>query len=127
MKKLLVLILAFLVLVPSAFASVGVLEDSAREGTATDLNFTTNLDVSNDGSTATVSVTASPSFTNVTATGFVYLPYYASQSLRPASGATRGAVISKAAANAQDCGAVGVPSNKAAVCVSDGVNWIALT
>jgi len=61
--------------------------------------------------------------TIVAATQYAQLPYYAPSS-RPASGATRGSMISKGGANAQDCGTAA--GTTFVVCVSDGSNWKAL-
>lgn len=106
-----------------AFA-LGIEEDGSKKGQATDINFTTNLDVSttNNGVPA-VGVTASPTFTTVIATQYVQMQYF-SKLTRPASGAPVGSQISMKGANSGDCGADNTGSNTTfVVCVSDGTNW----
>lgn len=61
-NKYLFLLVAALLFSSSAYASVGTQEDGVEQAQATDINFTTNLDLSSDGSKSTVSVSSSPTF-----------------------------------------------------------------
>lgn len=150
MKKLfsLSLLAAWLLSGGVAFASVGIQEDGSMEGQAANLNFSTDLDVSNDGLTATVTLESAINPTTITNTGdsnlgdtagtsttsgdkttivgLLYLPYYA-KSAKPASGLAVGAIILQKGLSASDCGH-GTTGNSTTmvVCASDGTNWVAV-
>lgn len=144
MKKKYMFLLMFALLVSSsAYASVGVQEDGSQEGIATDINFSTNISHSNNGSVSTVAIDDSPSFagnptfgdatTDITtntgvlntrvlyATYYVRVPYYTTLTY-PGSGAPVGSIMLNGG-GANQCGGA-TAGTSITVCVSNGSNWV---
>lgn len=140
MKKFLALLAIFaLVFAPIAFAAdVDVQDGGTDQGRARTLNFGDGVTATVSGGVASISAAAAAitsgtitgattiSGATVVATQYLRMLYVASASLRPASGAPAGSIISIGnAANANDCGATATGSTFV-VCKSDGTNWSTL-